>query len=150
MLDFKDKPEKYDYLKYYRVVNRYFQKKYDLDPSELDMILFLMSERIFTKGKFQEFNEVLTWNKKRFDNLLENGWISVFREAKDGMNARYELSYKARRMVKSLYKMIVDKEIPEKPTVNPMFKKDVGYMDKVYRNFIKLINKETRKSKKFK
>jgi len=84
MLDFKDKPEKYDYLKYYRVVNRYFQKKYDLDPAELDMILFLMSERIFTKGKFQEFNEVLTWNKKRFDNLLENGWISVFREAKDG------------------------------------------------------------------
>lgn len=148
MLDFKDKPEKYDYLKYYRVVNRYYRKKYDLDQHELDMILFLMSERIFNKAKFQEYNEILSWNRKRFDNLLEKGWISVFRPESDGIKARYELSYKARRMVKSLYKMIVDKEIPEKPTVNPMFKKDVGFVDKVYRNFIKKINKETKQKRK--
>lgn len=148
MIYSKDDPEKYDYLKYYPIVHRYFRKKYDLTTPELDLILFLMSERIFTKRKFQEFNEILTWNKKRFDNLLENGWISVFRPASDGMSARYELSYKARRMVRQLYRTILNEEIPELPAKNPMFKKDVGYMDKVYRNAIKQMNKETKRKKK--
>ena len=103
-----------------------------------------MSERIFNKRKFQEFNELLMWDRKRFDNMLDNGWISIFRAPSDGISARYELSYKARRMVRQLYKTIINKEIPQLPERNPMFKKEVGFSDKVYRNFIKKMNKETR------
>jgi|TARA_R110000803_G_scaffold113000_1_gene181434 hypothetical protein len=144
MIDYKDRPEEYDYLKYYTVVHRYFRKKYELTREELDLILFLMSERIFNKRKFQEFNELLMWDRKRFDNMLDNGWISIFRAPSDGISARYELSYKARRMVRQLYKTIINKEIPQLPERNPMFKKEVGFSDKVYRNFIKKMNKETR------
>jgi len=144
MIDYKDRPEEYDYLKYYTVVHRYFRKKYELTREELDLILFLMSERIFNKRKFQEFNELLMWDRKRFDNMLDNGWISIFRAPSDGISARYELSYKARRMVRQLYKTIINKEIPQLPERNPMFKKEVGFSDKVYRNFIKKMNKETK------
>jgi hypothetical protein len=47
-------------------------------------------------------------------------------------------------MVRQLYKTIINKEIPQLPERNPMFKKEVGFSDKVYRNFIKKMNKETR------
>jgi hypothetical protein len=111
------------------------------------MLLFLYSEKYFGKDKFQEFNEILSWDVKRFDRLLADGWIQNFRERRVGQKGLYALSYKANRMIGSIYKKLDGEDIPMTMCNNPMFKKKVDYSDKVYRNFIKGINEETRKSR---
>ena len=52
----------------------------------------------------------------------------------------YKVSYKGARMIESFYKKLAGEEIPESPSSNPLFLKNVKYTDKVYRNMIKEMN----------
>lgn len=134
------KSRKNDYLKYWRVIQYYYKTKYNLTQAELDMLLFLYSESYFSKDKFREFNEVLPWNEKRFDKMRSEGWIEVFRKRSGKYKALYQLSYKAVRMISSLYKKLNGEEIPVSLSQNPMFLKNVSFSDKVYRNMVKEMN----------
>ena len=104
------------------------------------MLLFLYTEEYFSKDKFQEFNELLSWEVARFDRLRHDNWIEMFRKNSGKHKALYTLSYKTKRMIDSLYKKLNGEEIPTSPSKNPMFKRNVKYSDKVYRNFIKEMN----------
>ena len=95
-----------DYLKYWRVIRYFIKAKYGLSQAELDVILFLKSEGYFDKAKFEEFNELLSWNENRFDKLLRDGWIEVFRKRCGPTRAIYVLSYKAKRVCTSIYKTL--------------------------------------------
>jgi hypothetical protein len=114
--------------------------KYKLNTGDLDMLLFLYSEDYFSKDKFKEFDELLSWNVNRFDSLLRDGWIEVFRKRVGNRKALYELSYKAKRVINSIYKKLNGEEIPSSEH-NPIFHRNVSYTDKVYKNFIKEMNK---------
>lgn len=134
------KPPPNDYLKYWRVIRYFIKAKYGISTGELDMLLFLYSEKYFSKDKFNEFDELLSWDVNRFDKLLRDGWITVFRKRSGKKKALYEISYKGRRMLGSMYKKLNGEEIPVSPSVNPMFQKNVSYTDKVYRNMILEMN----------
>jgi hypothetical protein len=134
------KSRKHDYLKYWRVIRYYVKVKYKLNQADLDMLLFLYSESYFSKDKFKEFNELLPWDEKRFDKLLRDGWIEVFRKRAGKYKGLYQLSYKAVRMISSVYKKLNGEEIPVSLSQNPMFLKNVSYADKVYRNMVKEMN----------
>ena len=71
---------KLNYLKYWRVIRYFIKSKYQLTQADLDILLFLYDEEYFSKDKFNEFDELLSWNVNRFDQLLKNGWIEVFRK----------------------------------------------------------------------
>ncbi len=129
-----------DYLKYWRVIRYYVKAKYSISTGELDMLLFLYTEDYFSKDKFNEFDELLSWNVNRFDKLLRDGWIEVFRKRAGKTKGLYELSYKSKRMINSIYKKLNGEEIPSSEH-NPIFHRNVKYTDKVYRNFIKEMNK---------
>ena len=134
--------KKNDYLKYWRVVRRLVKVKYGLGLAEMEMILFLHSEQYFGRDKFQEFNELLSWDNRRFNNLVKNGWIEKFRANTKNKKALYQLSYKATRLVNQIYDILNgDAEIPDNDRTNPMFKNDPAFFDKVYRNFIKNITR---------
>ena len=128
-----------DYLKYWRVIRYYIRAKYDLSTSDLDVLLFLYSEEYFSKDKFNEFDEIISWDVNRFDRLLRDGWITVFRK-KAREKAMYEISYKSRRVIGNMYKFLAGEPISENISVNPLFLKGASYQDKVYRNAIKEMN----------
>ena len=136
-----------DYLKYWRIIRYFIKIKYGITTGELDMLLFLYSEKYFGKEKFKEFDELLSWNVNRFDQLLKKGWIEVFRKRVGKHKTLYTLSFKANKMIDSIYKKLNGQEIPESPTSNPMFKSNVSYTDKVYRNMIKEMNKFIRQQR---
>ena len=138
---------KSDYLKYWRVIRQFIKSKYGLTQADLDMLLFLYSEDYFSKDKFQEFNELLSWDVTRFDRLRRDKWIEVFRKNMGKRKALYTLSYKTKRMIDSLYKKLNGEELPTSPSKNPMFKRNVKYSDKVYRNFIKEMNASIRQQR---
>lgn len=125
-----------DYLKYWRVIRQYIKVKYGLTQSDLDLILFLNSEGYFNKDKFEEFDRILSWEVQRFDRLLRDGWIEVFRKRQGRIKGLYTLSYKAKRVVTSIYKKLNGDEMPTSPSQNPMFLKNVSYTDKRYREAI--------------
>ena len=102
-----------DYLKYWRVIRYFILKKYKLTTGELDVLLFLYSEKYFSKDKFNEFDELISWDVNRFDRLLRDGWVVVFRKRQGKKKALYEVSYKGRRMLGSMYKKLSGEEIPE-------------------------------------
>ena len=96
-----------DYLKYWKVIRYYAKSKYGLTTADLDMIMFLKSEKYFSKDDFDEFNELLSWDKNRFESLRERDWIEVFRKRSGKKKAIYQLSYKAVRVIGSIYKKLV-------------------------------------------
>ena len=136
-----------DYLKYWRVIRYYTKAKYGISTPELEMLLFLRSETYFSKDKFGEFDELISWDKNRFEKLRQAGWIQVFRKRQGKRKALYQLSYKTKRMLTSIYKKLEGEEISELEAANPLFAKNVSYNDKVYRNFIKSINAFTRQQR---
>ncbi len=128
-----------DYLKFWRVIRYYVKSKHKLSQADLDILLFLYSEGYFGKEKFDEFAELVTWDKQRFNRLLKEGWIEKFRiRAKN--RALYQLSDKCKRLVVDIYKKLNGEELPVSKSYNSMFLKNVSYNDKVYRNMILEMN----------
>lgn len=132
-----------DYLKYWRVIRQFVKIKYELTQADLDMLLFLYSEKYFDRDKFEEFDTLLGWDKQRFERLRKEGWIQVFRSpmTPGGRKAIYQLSIKSTRMIQSIYKKLNGEEIPVSETHNKMFQRNVSYSDKVYRDMIIEMNK---------
>jgi hypothetical protein len=112
------------------------------------MMLFLYNEPYFTKDKFAEFNSLFAWDKDRFNRLNQEGWIEGTKTFRVGRRLKYSLSYKASRMVDEIYRLIEGKEIPITEGANPMFKRNVSYSDKVYRNFIMNIRAKTKQPRR--
>ena len=67
------KSQVHDCLKYWRVIRYFIKAKYGLTTADLDMLLFLYSEEIFSKKKFEEFDNLLIWDGERFNRLLQRG-----------------------------------------------------------------------------
>ena len=132
-----------DYLKYWKVVRQWARCKYKLSTSEIEMLLFLYSEGYFTRRQFQEYNEIMSWDKRRFNNLVKNGWIIKWREHKGRQSALYDLAFKSKRLCASIYKKLNKEEtISEVKRQNPMLQSGAKYSDKVYRKIIKKLNQE--------
>lgn len=136
-----------DYLKYWRVIRYYYKMKYKLTQSDLDILLFLYSETYFDRDKFEEFDELLSWEKARFQKLLRQGWIMVFRKRMGTRKAIYQIAPRAVRIVTELYKKLDGSEIPVSNSFNPMFLKNVKYTDKVYRKMIIEMNSSIRQQR---
>lgn len=133
-----------DYLKYFRIVRYWAKRTQGIGLADLEMLLFLYSERLFSRNSFNEFEEIFPWDASRFERLRKDGWISVWRKAKGNESALYEISFKGKRLILSVYKKLAGEEpISESQSRNVIFKKNSPYTDKVYRRAIKTMNKST-------
>lgn len=141
------KLREYDYLKFWKVIRYFIKAKYKIGQADLDMLLFLYSEGYFTKDKFKEFNNLLSWDVKRFERMRMQGWIEVFRKHAGRKKSIYKISDKSVSVLSSMYKMLNGDEIPSTIQANPMFKRNVRYSDKVYRNMITEMNKFIRQQR---
>lgn len=134
-----------NWLKYFRVVRYYISKRYGLSLPNLEMLLFLYSEGLFSRSDFSEFEQIMSWDKKRFEKLRQDGWIIMWRKAKGSEPALYEVSRRGKQVIGSMYKKLSGEEsISENKYLNPIFAADANYMDKVYRRAIKRLNQEQR------
>jgi hypothetical protein len=138
-----------DYLKYWRVIRYYMKSKYSLTQADLDMLLFLYSEKYFNKDKFEEFDRLLSWDEDRFNRLRKEGWIEVFRKYSKStkQKALYQISRKGRMAITHMYKKLNGEEIPTSQSNNSMFAKKVSYSDKRYKEFIIKMNSDLRQQR---
>lgn len=143
-INYDRKQPTFDYLKYFRIVRYWAKRVHGVGLADLEMLLFLYSERLFKRTDFNDYEEIFSWDVKRFEDLLRDGWISVWRKAKGSEPALYEVSYKGKRLIVSIYKKLAGEEaISESPRRNPIFENQAPYTDKVYRRAIKRMNRST-------
>jgi hypothetical protein len=148
-INYDRKQPTYDYLKYFRIVRYWAKRTHGVGLADIEMLFFLYSERLFKRTDFNDYEEIFSWDVSRFEKLLRDGWISVWRKAKGSESALYEVSYKGKRLMVSIYKKLSGEEkISESPQRNPIFKKDSPYTDKVYRRVIKKMNKTTEQQRR--
>lgn len=143
---------KSNYLKYWRVIRKYVKMQWGIGQVELDLILFLYSEDYFGKDKFDEFNNLVTWDSERFKRLLRDGWITVFRKRSGSLKTLYQLSYKASQIVDFIYENLNSSTpflpIPRKAHYARRLKENekrvMTYSEKVYANTIREMNKKVK------
>lgn len=138
---------KYDYMKYYRVIRKYIMIQYDITEPDLEMLMYLYSEKLFNYYKFVEYSNIYGWDRKRFKRLVECGFIHMWRDKTRTEHRLYELTQKARYMITKMYKHLnYEEEISETPNKNLVFK-GTRYSHKVLAMGIEKFNEEVRRSK---
>jgi hypothetical protein len=132
------------YLKYHRVVFAWARKKYNVTTVDLEMMFFLYDEYIFTASKFKEYSNIMPFDRKKIERMIEHGWVRSFRTKTSGSHDLYELSDKAKKLVLSIYKKLEGKEpISENPAINSIMQRKT-FRDKTYAIAIKQMNRHTK------
>jgi hypothetical protein len=139
----------YDFLKNWTIVRRWAVINYGLKSlAELETILFLYSEKLFTRTQFKEHSNYMSWDKNRFNKLLREGWIYIWRHRSTHETHLYEVSYKGKKMVNTIYKKLLGLEpIPESSRRNKVFLKTAPFSHKTLAIAIKKHNQKLKEHK---
>jgi hypothetical protein len=139
---------RHDFLKYLRVVRYWVAKNYDLTYPELEMLLFLYSETLFSDRDIKKFQRIMNWDANRFNKLIEDDWIVLWRENTKTEKALYNVSFKGKKLMAEVYKRLnMEKEITTDPRQNKVFSKDAGYMDRGYQKMIREMNEAVNRAR---
>ena len=133
-----------DFMKYWRVVRKWALDKYGVTTGERDLMFYLYSQHLFTTQEFKDFDLTLNWDTRRFYRLRKEGWISRWRdETVSQQKALYELSFKGKRMVRTVYKKLLGEErISEEPTHNPAYQGSASYSQRRNKKMIEKMNED--------
>jgi hypothetical protein len=96
----------YDFLKYHGVVFGWIRKKHGISNVDIEILLFLYGEKIFTMSKLKEYAMIYTFGRKKLVWLQEQGLIRKWRDEKDGRVFLFELTQHGKRIVNSIYKKL--------------------------------------------
>jgi hypothetical protein len=140
---------KYDFLKHWTIIRKWAIANYQLkSTADLEMILFLYSEKLFTRTQFDNYSNIMSWDRERFNRLLKDDWVYIWRKRSHQEANLYEVSYKAKKMVISIYKKLLGLEpIPESDRRNVVFKEKASFSHKTLALAIKSHNKELKEHK---
>jgi hypothetical protein len=138
----------YDFLKYYSVVKKWTQINNGIRSSDLDFLVYLYSEKLFTRQQFKDHSNHISWDARRFNRLLEEGWIYVWRKGSMNEANLYDTSYKAKKMVNTMYKRLLGIEpIPETTRRSKIIRKKAPYSHKVLAMAVSRFNNEVKERK---
>lgn len=106
------------------------QKKHNLTEQDLETLLFLYSQGLFTYYDFKEYTNCMSWDMKRFKRLKDEGWIHVFSDKHRSQYNLYEMTRKGRYAITTMYKHLnMIEPIPMDPQHNP-FIRSTSFADK--------------------
>ena len=131
-------------LKHYRIIRKWASKTCDLKEADLELLFYLNAIDFFTKQDFKEGTYSYSWDNRRWNRLLKEGWIVVWRNRNRTTQKYniYKVSVKGKQLISRMYRiMIGEEDIPETTTANKLMKRE-SYMDKVLATSIKYLNKD--------
>ena len=133
------------------MVRKFLAKQQDLPEADLEVLIELDDE-YFTKDRFRQATLTTSWNRDRFDHLIENGWIEEWRPYMPGTRqaALYKPTGKSHRLITRIYKILNGKEdLPMSDRRNPLEKNPdtLRYSEKLLRNAVRLLNKDRQNNK---
>ena len=131
-------------LKHYRIILKWMCKTCNLKDADLELLIYLDAIDFFTKKDFKEGTYSYSWDNRRWNRLLKEGWIVVWRERNRTTQKYhiYKVSFKCKQLISRMYRiMLGEEDIPISEQRNKVMKRET-YMDKVLTMSILNLNRD--------
>ena len=129
-------------LKHYRIIRKWACKNNNLTDAELELLIYLDCMDMFSKHDFEIGTYSYSWNNRRWNKLLQEGWIVVWRHNNRTTQKYniYKVSFKCKQLIQRMYRiMLGEEDIPTSERRNKIMKGKT-YMDKVLQTSIYNVN----------
>jgi len=126
-------------LKHYRIIRKWACKSYNLNDADLELLIYLDAIDLFTKNDFKNGTYSYSWDNRRWNRLLKEGWIVVWRKRNRTTQKYniYKVSYKCKQLISRMYRIMLGEEEMVTNKIN-----ENTYSHKVTRVAINLANKD--------
>ena len=130
-------------LKHYRIIRKWACKTSDLSDGDLELLIYLEALDMFTKDDFKKGTYSYSWDNRRWNRLLKQGWITVWRKRNRTTQKYhiYKVSIKCKQLISRMYRIMLGEE--DMPT--KLFEKSNRYSFTVMRTAIKNVNKDKKR-----
>jgi hypothetical protein len=130
-------------LKHYRIIRRWACRNNNLKDADLELLIYFDCMDHFTKHDYMEGTYAYSWDKHRWDRLLKEGWITVWRNRNRTTQKYniYKVSFKCKQLIKRMYRIMLGEEDLPTSYRNNIMTNDT-YTDKVLRRAIENVNKD--------
>ncbi len=131
-------------LKHYRVIRKWACRNNDLNDADLELLIYFDCMGFFTKHDFEIGTYAYSWDNKRWNRLLKEGWIVVWRNRNRTTQKYniYKVSFKCKQLISRMYRiMLGEEDIPTSEKRNSIMRGKT-YTDKVLQTAINNVNKD--------
>ena len=131
-------------IKHYRIIRKWACKNYDLNDADLELLIYLDCIGFFNKKDFKMGSYSYSWDNRRWNRLLKEGWIVVWRKRNRStqMFNIYEVSFKCKQLINRIYRiMLGEEDLPISKRRNKLITGS-SYTDKVMTKAIYNVNKD--------
>ena len=131
-------------LKHYRIIRKWACKNNDLNDADLELLIYFDCMGNFTKQDFKIGTYSYSWNNRRWNKLLQDGWIVVWRNRNHTTQKYniYQVSFKCKQLIARMYRiMLGEDDIPTSARRNKLIAGN-SYTDKVLTEAIYNVNKD--------
>ena len=134
-------------LKHYRIIRKWACKNNNLNDADLELIIYFDCIGLFTKQDFKVGTYSYSWDNRRWNRLLKEGWFIVWRHRNRTTQKYniYKISLKGKQLISRMYRiMLGEEEIPVTEKSNKIMKRK-SYTDKVLAVAITHVNSDNKK-----
>ncbi|HUV84622.1 MAG TPA: hypothetical protein VMV86_02885 [Methanosarcinales archaeon] len=131
-------------LKHYRIIRKWACKNNDLNDADLELLIYFDCMDLFTKHDFKIGTYSYSWDNRRWNRLLKNDWIVVWRNRNRTTQKYniYKVSFKCKQLISRMYRiMLGEDDIPTSERRNKLISGG-SYTDKVLTQAIYNVNKD--------
>ena len=130
-------------MKHYRIIRKWACRNNDLNDADLELLIYLDCIDMFRKKDFEDGAYSYSWDNRRWNRLLKQGWIVVWRHRNRTTQKYhiYKTSIKCKQLIKRVYKMMLGKEDIPTSGANSIIRGNT-YTDKVLKKAIYNVNKD--------
>jgi hypothetical protein len=130
-------------LKHYRIIRKWACKNNNLNDADLELLIYLEALDMFTKQDFKTGTYSYSWDNRRWNRLLKEGWIVVWRKRNRTTQKYhiYKVSIKCKQLISRMYRIMLGEEDIPVTKSNKIFNRD-SYSNKVLTTSILNVNKD--------
>jgi len=127
-------------LKHYRIIRKWACKTSDLNDGDLELLIYLEALELFKKEDFKKGTYSYSWDNRRWNRLLKQGWIIVWRKRNRTTQKYhiYKVSIKCKQLISRMYRIMLGEE--DMPTKK--FENKSRYSLTVLKTAIQNVNKD--------
>lgn len=137
-------------LKHYRIIRRWACRNNDLTDSDLELLIYFDCMDLFSKQDYKIGTYAYSWDNKRWNRLLKEGWIVVWRNHNHTTQKYniYKVSFKCKQLISRMYRIMLGKEDIPTSSRNSIMKGKT-YTDNVMITAIENTNKDKTRNNEF-
>ena len=131
-------------LKHYRIIRKWACKNNNLSDADLELLIYFDCTKYFTKQDFKIGTYAYSWDNKRWNRLLKEGWVEVWRRRNQTTQKYniYKVSFKCKQLISRMYRIMMGLEdIPSSKKRNSIMKGKT-YTDVVLQTAIHNVNND--------